>query len=73
LEGTETTARTTDTSTLDNTTFGALVRGGGPAFGGGNGKIDNISIYNRLLMPSEILWLYNNPFGDFVEPGRILR
>jgi hypothetical protein len=70
LEGSDTSARTTDPSLLDNTTFCALVRGSGPSFGGGNGKIDNVSIYNRVLTPSEILWLYNNPFGDFVEAHR---
>jgi len=30
-----------------------------------NGKLDNISVYNRALSPGEIQDLYSNPFGMF--------
>jgi hypothetical protein len=53
----------TDALDLDsavNVVIGAYNATGTMDFGG---RIDDVRIYNRVLSPTEMLWLYNNPEG----------
>lgn len=67
LIASDTSSRPTDLTLLDNFCFGALVRNT-QAFG--SGKIDNISVYNRILHPNEIARLYTEPFAGIARPKR---
>jgi len=67
LAGSDTTATAVTAANIDNLTFGAFKR---LATTYGTGRLDNISVWNRSLTANEILWLYNNPFGDILVPKR---
>ena len=53
----------------DNTVIGALKRSSISNFF--NGTIDEVRIYNRALSPSEIKYLYHNPF-DPIDPEHLV-
>lgn len=67
LEGSESSSISTDPALIDTLTIGALNRST-PAYG--KGGVDNVSVYNRALSPTEILRLYNEPFAGIVAPRR---
>lgn len=43
--------------------------GGGQGFGFFNGLIEDVRIYNRALLPSEVLQLYMEPYSIFLPAG----
>jgi len=67
LEGTNTTSNSPNFSTFDSVAVGVLQRFN-LLFG--TQTLSCLSLWNRALSPSEIRWLFENPYGDFVLPRR---
>ena len=50
-----------------NARIGRGPTGGAPF----DGKIDDVRIYNRVLSPEEVAWLYNQPFIEFYRARHV--
>lgn len=51
------------TPSVNSLNIGALVNGSTTRANGWSGNIVNFLVYNRVLSPEEIVWLYNEPLG----------